>query len=120
MTEKAKVVYEGYRHQMTILHRKELRLNRESARALYDARMLGKACNIIWQKNFEAAATRPNRTQKEINDLTNIYCTLREKIQELKFKAEALDHDCRMLRREVKHMAFDAITRGLDTRVVEG
>ena len=119
MTEKAKLVYEGYRRQMARLHCKELRLNRESARALYEARMLGKACNIIWQKNFEAAATRPNRTQREINDLSNMYSTLREKIQELKFKAEALDHDCRLLRREIKYGAFDAVTRGLDTRDVE-
>ena len=120
MTEKAKLVYEGYRHQMARLHCKELRLNRESARALYEARMLGKACNIIWQKNFEAAATRPNRTQREINDLASMYSTLREKIQELKFKAAALDQDCRLLRREVKYGAFDAITRGLDIREVEG
>ena len=120
MTEKAKLVYEGYRHQMARLHCKELRLNRESARALYEARMLGKACNIIWHKNFEAAATRPNRTQREINDLASMYSTLREKIQELKFKAAALDQDCRLLRREVKYGAFDAITRGLDIREVEG
>ena len=109
MTEKAKVVYEGYRHQMTILHRKELRLNRESARALYDAQMLGKACNIIWQKNFEAAATRPNRTQREINDLSNMYSTLREKIQELKFKAEECDIEARRLRSKAYHEAVNRI-----------
>ena len=103
------VAYKEYKEAM-----KDFRIwariyDRDAARALRQARILGKACNIIWQKNFEAANTRPNRTQREINEISEMYFALREQIQELKFKAEDCDNDTRRLRSKVYHEAVNRI-----------
>ena len=109
MTEKAKVAYKEYKTAM-----KDFRIwariyDRDAARALHRARILGKAANIIWQKNFEAAATRLNRTQREINEISEMYFTLRGEIQELKFKVEECDIGARRLRSKAYHEAVNRI-----------
>lgn len=109
MTEKAKVAYKEYKTAMKNFRIRARIYDRDAARALRQARILGKACNIIWQKNFEAATTRPNRTQREINDLANMYFALREQIQELKFKAEDCDADTRKLRSKAYYEAVNRI-----------
>lgn len=108
MIEENKLVYKMYQTKMKLLRRK-MRNNEVSAHALHNARMLGKACNIIWQRNFEAAANRPNRSQKEINEISDVYCALREQIQDLKFEAIALDKDYKMLQKNIMFDTLEAI-----------
>ena len=102
-------VLRDYKHDMAIAIRYNRTYSRKAARLFYRARILGKAANIIWQKNFEAAATRPNRTQREINENSEMYFTLRGEIQELKFKAEECDIEARRLRSKAYHEAVDRI-----------
>lgn len=109
MTEKAKVAYKEYKTAMKDFRIRAWIYDRDAARALHRARILGKAANIIWQKNFEAAATRPNRTQREINEISEMYFTLRGEIQELKFKAEECDIEARRLRSKAYHEAVNRI-----------
>lgn len=109
MTEKTKVAYKEYKTAMKKFRIWARIYDRDAARALRGARMLGKAANIIWQKNFEAATTRPNRTQREINDFADMYFALREQIQELKFRAEDCDNDTRRLRSKAYHEAVNRI-----------
>lgn len=103
------VAYEEYKEAMEYFRIRARIYDRDAARALHRAHILGKACNIIWQKNFEAATTRPNRTQREINDLANMYFTLRDQIQELKFKAEECDIYARRLYSKAYHEAVNRI-----------
>lgn len=109
MTEKTKVAYKEYKTAMKDFRIRAWIYDRDAARALHRARILGKAANIIWQKNFEAATTRPNRTQREINDLASMYFTLRDQIQELKFKAEECDINVIKLHAKVHHEAVNRI-----------
>lgn len=106
MTEETKV---AYKTAMKDFRTMAWVYDREAARALHRARILGKAANIIWQKNFEAATTRPNRTQREINDFASMYFTLRDQIQELKFKAEECDINVIKLHAKVHHEAVNRI-----------
>lgn len=109
MTENAKLVYEEYKTAMKDIRVRVRMYNRYAARARHRAHILGKAANIIWRKNFEAAATRPNRTQREINEISEMYFTLRGEIQELKFKAEECDIEARRLRSKAYHEAVNRI-----------
>ena len=109
MTKKAKVAYKEYKTAMKDFRVRVRMYNRYAARTRHRAHILGKAANIIWQKNFEAASTRPNRTQREINEISEMYFALREQIQELKFKAEDCDNDTRRLRSKVYHEAVNRI-----------
>ena len=109
MTEKTKVAYKEYKTAMKDFRIRARIYDRDAARALRRTRILGKAANIIWQKNFEAATTRPNRTQREINDLAYMYFTLRDQIQELKFRAEECDIEARRLYSKAYHEAVNRI-----------
>ena len=111
MTKKAKVAYKEYKTAMKDFRIRARIYDRDAARALRQARILGKAANIIWQKNFEAASTRPNRTQREINEISEMYFALREQIQELKFKATECGINARMLRAKVHHEAVNRIRK---------
>lgn len=111
MTEKAKLVYKEYKTEMKDIRVRTRMYDRDAARALRRARILGKAANIIWQKNFEAAATRPNRTHKEINEISEIYFTLRDQIQELKFQAEECSMDALRLHLKAYNEAVDRIRK---------
>lgn len=103
------VVYKEYKDAMEYFRIRARIYDRDAARALHQARILGKVCNIIWQKNFEAATTRPNRTQREINDLANMYFALRDQIQELKFKATEYDINVIKLHAKVHYEAANRI-----------
>ena len=111
MTEKTKLVYKEYKTAMKDIRVRVRMYNRYAARTFHRAHILGKAANIIWQKNFEAAATRPNRTQKEINEISEIYFTLRDQIQELKFRAEKCSMDARRLHSKAYNEAVDRIRK---------
>ena len=111
MTEKAKLVYEDYKTAMKDIRVRVRMYNRYAARARHRAHILGKAAHIIWHKNFEVTATRPNRTQKENNEISEIYFTLRDQILELKFRAEKCSTDARRLHSKAYNEAVDRIRK---------
>ena len=102
MTEKYEHAYEVYKIIMEDYRSESKAEDRKVARDLHRAKGLGKAANFIWQKNWEAAATRFNRTQKEINELADMYSALRFQIAELRYNARILKNE-RNLRRERVH-----------------
>ena len=102
MAEKYEQAYEVYKIIMEDYRSESKAEDRKVARDLHRAKRLGKAANFIWQKNWEAAATRFNRTQKEINELADMYSALRFQIAELRYNARILKNE-RNLRRERIH-----------------
>ena len=58
MTEKYEHAYEAYKIIMEDYRSESKAEDRKVARDLYRAKMLGKAANFIWQKNWEAAESK--------------------------------------------------------------
>lgn len=110
MTEKYERSYEAYKNIMEDYRNESKAEDRKVARDLYRAKKLGKAANFIWRKNWEAAATRFNRTQKEINELADMYSALRFQIAELRYNARILKNE-RNLRLERIHSNLQSMVR---------
>ena len=71
MAEKYEQAYEAYKITMEKYRSETKTEDRKIAHDLHRAKMLGKAANFIWQKNWEAAATRFKRTQKQMSSTCN-------------------------------------------------
>ena len=110
MTEKYERSYEVYKITMEDYRSESKAEDRKVARDLYCAKKLGKAANFIWQKNWEAAATRFNRTQKEINELADMYSALRFQIAELRYNARILQNERNLLRERI-HSNLQSMVR---------
>lgn len=110
MAEKYEQAYEAYKITMEKYRSETKTEDRKIAHDLHRAKMLGKAANFIWQKNWEAAATRFNRTQKEINELADMYSALRFQISELRYNARALQIE-RKWHRERIHSNLQSMVR---------
>ena len=111
MTEKYEHAYEVYKIIMEDYRSESKAEDRKVARDLYRAKMLCKAANFIWQKNWEAAATRFNRTQKEINDVADMYSALRFQIAELRYNARILKNERNLLRERMRSDLYSMVCK---------
>lgn len=111
MTEKYEHAYEVYKITMEDYRSESKAEDRKVARDLHRAKGLGKAANFIWQKNWEAAATRFNRTQKEINELADMYSALRFQIAELRYNARILKNERNLLRERMRSDLYSMVCK---------
>ena len=111
MTEKYERSYEAYKNIMGDYRSESKAEDRKVARDLYRAKKLGKAANFIWQKNWEAAANRFNRTQKEINELADMYSALRFQIAELRYNARILQNERNLLRERMRSDLYSMVCK---------
>ena len=111
MTEKYDHAYEVYKITMEDYRSESKVEDRKVARDLYRAKKLGKAANFIWQKNWEAAATRFNRTQKEINELADMYSALRFQIAELRYNARILKNERNLLLERMRSDLYSMVCK---------
>ena len=111
MAEKYEQAYEAYKITMEKYRSETKTEDRKIAHDLHRAKMLGKAANFIWQKNWEAAATRFNRTQKEINELADLYSALRFQIAELRYNARILQNERNLLRERMRSDLYSMVCK---------
>ena len=111
MTEKYEHAYEGYKIIMEDYRSESKAEDRKVARDLRRAKGLGRAANFIWQRNWEAAATRFNRTQKEINELADMYSALRFQIAELRYNARILKNERNLLRERMRSDLYSMVCK---------
>ena len=111
MTKKYEHAYEVYKITMEDYRSESKAEDRKVARDLYRAKKLGKAANFIWQKNWEAAATRFNRTQKEINELADMYSALRFQIAELRYNARILKNERNLLLERMRSDLYSMVCK---------